>query len=75
MNNDNATNQQQAGQNPWALLKPNWDAWKSVKQAKLWEAASLACGVSTYIRRREKRSIELGTDLPFVQSAQGCNGR
>jgi hypothetical protein len=40
---DSATNQPQAGQNPWALRKPTWDAWKSIKQAKLWEAVALAC--------------------------------
>lgn len=27
----------------WALKKPNWDDWKSVKQTRLWCAVSLAC--------------------------------
>jgi hypothetical protein len=28
---------------PWGLRKPNWDNWKSVKQARLWQAIALAC--------------------------------
>ena len=32
-----------AEQEPWALRKPNWDAWKSVKQARLWQAVALTC--------------------------------
>jgi hypothetical protein len=28
---------------PWGLRKPNWDNWKSVKQARLWQAVALAC--------------------------------
>lgn len=28
---------------PWAPRKPDWDAWKSVKQASLWHAVALAC--------------------------------
>lgn len=44
MNNDNTPNQPQDEQALWGgLSKPNWDEWKSAKQAKLWEAASLAC--------------------------------
>lgn len=43
MNNDNTQNQPRDEQAPYELSKPNWDEWKSAKQAKLWEAASLAC--------------------------------
>jgi hypothetical protein len=28
---------------PWSPRKPNWDAWKLVKQARLWHAVALAC--------------------------------
>ncbi|ABB75475.1 hypothetical protein SAMN05216403_12327 [Nitrosospira multiformis ATCC 25196] len=28
---------------PWGLRKPNWDNWKSVKQARLWQSVALAC--------------------------------
>ncbi len=28
---------------PWGLRKPNWDNWKSIKQARLWQAVALAC--------------------------------
>lgn len=27
----------------WAPRKPNWDAWKTVKQARLWHVVALAC--------------------------------
>jgi len=28
---------------PWSPHKPNWDAWKFVKQTRLWHAVALAC--------------------------------
>ena len=28
---------------PWGLRKPNWDAWQSVQQTRLWHAVALAC--------------------------------
>ena len=28
---------------PWAPRKPDWDAWNSIKQARLWHAVALAC--------------------------------
>jgi len=28
---------------PWGPCKPNWDAWQSAKQARLWHAVALAC--------------------------------
>lgn len=34
-----------AGPDPWALIKPDWDKWKSVKRMKLWEAIALALDV------------------------------
>jgi hypothetical protein len=43
MSDDNAPNLFSAEQDPWALRKPNWDEWKSVKQARLWYAVALAC--------------------------------
>lgn len=43
MSEDNAPNLFSDEQDLWALRKPNWDAWKSVKQMRLWHAVALAC--------------------------------
>lgn len=42
---DNADDFRPAEQDPWALRKPDWNTWKSVKQARLWQAVALACDV------------------------------
>lgn len=43
MSEDNAPDVRSAEQDLWALRKPNWDGWKSIKQARLWHAVALAC--------------------------------
>jgi hypothetical protein len=42
MNKDSLIGSSQATPEYWELIKPNWDEWKSVKTAKLWEAVALA---------------------------------
>lgn len=62
---DSATNQPQAGQNPWAPRKPNWNAWKYIKQAKLWEAVSLACDIDpSHFQVNGETIIHLINPLP-----------
>lgn len=42
-NNDNTSNPRQPDHEYWALRKPNWEAWKSVTDTRLWCAVALAC--------------------------------
>jgi hypothetical protein len=35
-------------QNPFALQRPDWTHWKSIKSIKLWHAVALACDLDPY---------------------------
>lgn len=43
MNEDNTPDSSLAESVFWTPRKPNWDNWKSTKQARLWHAVALAC--------------------------------
>lgn len=45
MTYDNAQNQQQADQALWGISSPDWEAWKTVQRARLWQAVALLCDI------------------------------
>lgn len=46
MNNDSASDQQQADQALKGISSPDWEQWKTVKQARLWQAVALLCDIA-----------------------------
>ncbi len=52
---------------PWALIAPVWDKWKSVKELKLWEAIALALNVDPsnfYFFRERKLDTVFNNSYP-----------
>ena len=43
MSDDNASNQQQDDQALWGIPGPDWEKWKTIRRARLWQAAALLC--------------------------------
>lgn len=83
MTNDSAPNQQQAEQDLWAIPKPDWEAWKTVKQTQLWCAACIASDIDPSHFRIQGQKMPVGFRrypdhmadlLSMAKSSIGANG-